>query len=74
MHYCVRPRAMVHLHGVLHLRKIHTRKLNLRVNHQVNCDEESVDRESSCPRYRGEVGLSIPPNRHEITVLLPNQC
>ena len=29
---------------------------------------------SSCPRYRGPVVLSIPPNSHEITVLLPNQC
>ena len=28
----------------------------------------------SCPRYRGAVVLSIPPNSHEITVLLPNQC
>ena len=28
---------------------------------------------SSCPRYRGAVVLSIPPNSHEISVLLPNQ-
>ena len=29
---------------------------------------------SSCPRNRGAVVLSIPPNSHKITVLLPNQC
>ena len=29
---------------------------------------------SSCPRYRGAVVLSTPPNSHEMTVLLPNQC